>query len=274
MRVISRLTDSGVEVFDADLELVRTFPADPAIEGFAVPRSRDRLIYATGDAIRSDAWRFDLGAKIGDYIAETAVALSADESVVWAYVPNVLAGRDRPDEWIVLDAATGELRARHPLPTEGHGGGQFALSDGRMLLDVGEGQDGSRTFLAGPGDEVRAVEWGSRVIVGISPDEKHVMTVDHDQQDAIFHDFSDLLGTGVRVRAFDDHLEWAGGYLTADTAIVVSATEDAWKHYRVDTGTGEVLGELGIVTIDEYDLQPLGDGTYLITDTDGTLRRM
>jgi hypothetical protein len=28
-----------------------------------------------------------------------------------------------------------------------------------------------------------------------------------------------------------------------------------------------------VVTVDLYDLQPLGDGTYLTTDTDGSLRR-
>ncbi|BBH65871.1 hypothetical protein ACTI_25560 [Actinoplanes sp. OR16] len=283
MRVISRLTDSGVEVFDADLALLRTFPADPATEGFAVPGSRDRLIYATDSAVRRIApdgreeWRLDLGRRGPDAgFAETSVALSADESQVWVYAPNGMAGRDRADEWIVLDAATGTPVTRHPLPTKGHGGQQFALTDGRMLLDVGEGQDGSRCFLAGPDGDVRAVAWGSRVIVGISPDEKHVMTVNHDQSDATFHDFSDLSGAGVTVDAPDDHLlEWTGGYLTEDVAIIVlTDDDDSWKHHRVDTRTGEVLGELGIVTVDEYDLQPLGDGTYLITDTDGTLRRM
>ncbi len=75
-------------------------------------------------------------------------------------------------------------------------------------------------------------------------------------------------------------IEWTGGYLDAETAIVVVYGEDEdaggpwWRHHRVDTRTGEVQGDLGIATIDENDLQPLGDGTYVITDTDGTLRRM
>ena len=55
---------------------------------------------------------------------------------------------------------------------------------------------------------------------------------------------------------------------------MVVADDDEWRHLRVDPRTGAVLGELPVSTVDEYDLQPLGDGTFVITDTDGTLRRM
>ncbi|MEU4426880.1 hypothetical protein AB0F81_40185 [Actinoplanes sp. NPDC024001] len=274
MRVISRRTDAGIEVFDAELEPVRVFPVPADCWSWQVPSTRDGLVCASDEAVLrigpdgSERWRFGLDSP-GD------VALSADDSLVWVYAP---------DEWIVLDAATGDLRSRRPVPAAGQGGTHFPLPDGRMLLDVGEGQDGSQIFLAGPEGDLHDYGWGDRVLIDVSPDQRQFMTVDHEaQRDVVLHDFpSGERRFRLSVADFGEDpevgvIEWTGGYLDAGTAIVVVYGEDDepwWRHYRVDTRTGEVLGDLGIVTIDEDDLQPLGDGTYVITDTDGTLRRM
>ncbi|GIF16793.1 hypothetical protein [Actinoplanes teichomyceticus] len=294
MRVISRRTGDGIEVFDADLESARVFPAPPGTRGWAVTSTRDGLVCATDDAVirlgpdGRQRWRFDAG-RPGPHrgAARLDAAFSADDTLVWVYAPHVLADRGDSDEWIVLDAATGTPRSRRPLPVTGHGGSHFPLRDGRMLLDVGEGQDGSRVFLAAADGDVHDYGWGDRVLIDVSPDQRGFMTVEHqEQRDVAFHD---LAGGAARFRlgvadfGADPELaviEWAGGYLDADTAVVVVYGEDGatgepwWRHHRVAVHTGEVLGDLGIVTIDENDLRPLGDGTYVISDTDGTLRRM
>ncbi|GAA4977419.1 hypothetical protein [Actinoplanes utahensis] len=301
MRVISRKKEHGVEVYDAAMTLVRTFPVpprstyrEPGSEGHVVTRSLDRLIYATDRAVLRvdpgghEEWRFDLGERgPKGGVAYTDVALSDDETLVWAYLPNVMADRGRGDEWIVLDAATGELRARHELPTVGHSGDHFPLSGGRMLLEVGEGQDGIRIYLAGADGAPLDFGWNDRSLISVAPDESRFMTVAHDQEDLRIHE---LPGGEVRLRltvadfGFDPedevYVEWSGGYLDGDSLVVVvtglnqEGEEEWWRHFRVDARSGEVLGEMNITTIDQYDLTPLGDGTFLITDTDGTLRRM
>ncbi|GIE33612.1 hypothetical protein Ait01nite_066570 [Actinoplanes italicus] len=302
MRVFSRKLDNVVEVYDTNLDLVRTFAVpsrstfkEPGSEGHAVTRSRDRLIYATDTAVLKvdpdgrEEWRFDLGERgprCG--VSFTDVELSADDSLVWVYAPNAMADRDREDEWIVLDAATGELRERHVLPTVGHGGDQYPLSDGRMLLEVGEGQDGIQIYLGTPGAAPHDYGWGDRSLHGVSPDETRFVTVGHDAEDLAVHGFPrgevlfrcTLSAFGYRDDEEDVFVEWSPGFLDDDTVVaVVSGIDDEedtewWRHFRVDARTGEVLGELEITTLNQYDMDVLGDGTYVITDTDGTLRRM
>ncbi|GIF41071.1 hypothetical protein [Actinoplanes xinjiangensis] len=302
MRVLSRKNDHGVEVYDAELNLVRTFPVpprstfkEPGSEGHAVPVSRDRLFYATDTAVLKvdpagrEEWRFELGArgpKCG--VSYTDVALSHDDSLVWVYAPNAMADRGRDDEWIALDAATGAVRTRHELPTVGHGGDQFALRDGRMLLEVGEGQDGIQIYLAGPDSRPHDYGWGDRSLHGVSPDETRFVTVGQDSDDLIVHEFPSgdtlfkvtLPDFGFGEDEDDLFLEWSPGFLDDDTVIAVvfgvdeAEDTDWWRHFRIDARTGEVLGELEVTTINQYDLDTLGDGTYVITDTDGTLRRM
>ncbi|BCJ44079.1 hypothetical protein GCM10010168_08920 [Actinoplanes ianthinogenes] len=284
MRVISRRSGDDVQVFDEALEPLRIFPLPPDVWSWSVSSARDSLVYATDDAVvridpdGRERWRFELGPQ-GEWAGSFMIdaVFSADDTLVWVYAPQSEAGRGDLDEWIVLDAATGEPRRRFPLETAGQGGGQHALRDGRMLLDVGEGQDGGRVFLAGPDGEPHDFGWYDRVPISVAPDESQFMTVEHGQDDVAFHD---LPGGEVRFRltAEDfgaDSVEFAGGYLDDETAIVVVAGgDDSWRHFRVGTRTGEVLGDLGIVTMEPDDLEPLGDGTYVITDTDGTLRRM
>ncbi|WP_436524340.1 hypothetical protein [Actinoplanes sp. HUAS TT8] len=292
MRVISRRVDGGIEVFDADLESSRVFPVPPEAEEWAVTSTRDGLVYATEQAvirIGADGWHFDLGPHGEDAgNARTGLAFSADDSLVWVYAPNDMAGRAGGDQWIALDAATGEPRLRHSLPAVGHGGEHFALRDGRMLLDVGEGQDGSQIYLGTPDGDLRDFGWGNRVLIDVAPDESRFMTVDHDQDDVAVHDFpSGEVRFRITTADFaiadefgDAFVEWSGGFLDGDTAIAVvtgeneETEEEWWRHFTVDLRAGRLTGEMSVTTIDPYDLRPLGDGTYVVTDTDGTLRRM
>lgn len=298
MRAISRLTDTGIEVFDADLESSWTFPMPRDHWVWAVPAAGDSVVYETGGAaVRVDPdgrerWRTDLGL----YERSTAknrvdFQFSADDSQLWVLVPSILDGRAEHDDLIVLDAVTGELRSRRRLPVTGQGGQQFPLRDGRMLVDVIGGEGNLHVLLAGPTGEPHDFGWNDRGLAAVSPDERQFITVNFGQDDLAFHAFpggeiqartplsafGDLLGPDIDMG--EVFLEWDGGYLDDETAIAVITGEhslegDWWRHFRVSTLTGEVLGEMGIVTTHPYDLQPLGDGTYVITDTDGTLRRM
>lgn len=288
VRVISRRTDAGVQVFDASVDPLHVFPVPDEVRSWSVSSTRDALVYADDeDVVRIDAdggerWRFRLGPCSPPGESTPADAqFSADDALVWVYVPTFMCGRGETDEWIVLDAATGESRSRRPVPSGGQGGRQFPLDDGRMMLDVGEGQNGSRIFLASPDGAVHDFGWEDRVLIDVSPDQRQFMTVDHQgQEDVALHSLPGgevLFRLDVAAFGADPEVEvveWAGGYLDAGTVVVVILGDEDWRHHRVDTHTGAVLGDLGIVTIDENDLQPLGDGTYVITDTDGTLRRM
>jgi hypothetical protein len=69
-------------------------------------------------------------------------------------------------------------------------------------------------------------------------------------------------------------VEWDGGYLTADMAIVTIAkeTEDEqewFRHYRVNLRSGQVEAEFDGHAENPYDLQPLGDGSWITTDPSG-----
>ncbi|MFE9689286.1 hypothetical protein [Micromonospora sp. NPDC005806] len=307
--VSARLVDGRMHAYDLSDPAVtgRLSPAavfdlsgeDGRIEGWAVTRDLRRLVYATTDDVRCvdrdgrTLWRLDFGPRPEQGIlnARVSCAFSVDERLVWIYRPDAMAMRgDGLDRWLVVDAATGDLRADVELPSVGHGGEHFAEPDGvHMLLDVGEGQDGSRVFrgrLTEAGIELSDDLWdGDRTVIGFAPDGRHVMTVHHEQEDAAFHTWPDgAVAVRVPLAAFghecgDAFVEWAGGYLDGDAAVVAVAGEDEeteqewYRHHLVDVRTGEVRGGFPAETRHAYDLEPLGDGTWLRTDDDGVLWR-
>lgn len=74
------------------------------------------------------------------------------------------------------------------------------------------------------------------------------------------------------------YVEWTGGYLDADNAIVTIGGEDEgeqewYRHHLVDVHTGQVHGTLDAHSRDAYDVKPLGDGSWLSTDHDDRLWR-
>jgi hypothetical protein len=281
VKPISRVTDLGVEIYDAEAQLVATVAVPDSIEGHAVDGSLATIAYVTDeDVVCVDRWQFPLGTRSGD--GRNDCAFSADDALLWVYVPD----DGGPDRWIALDAETGEPRVVHELACSGQGGTQFPTPDGKsMLLDVGEGTDGSLIFRAGLGDELHRYPARDRVLVGLSPGGDQLMSVHHEQRDVAFHTVPDgeirirvpVAGFGYRPKDAAS-VEWTGGFLDDDTAVVVLAGENGdgpwWRHHTVDVRTGEVTGTLPVTTVDEYDLQPLGDGSFLVTDTDGTLRRL
>jgi hypothetical protein len=280
VKPISRATDLGIEIYDAEAELVTTVPTPGLVESHSVAGSLQLIAYVTAedvvcvDRAGEERWRFRLGATP---VVRDDCAFSGDDTLLWVYAPGVEAGRDGPDRWLALDAGTGEPQTVHELPCAGQGGSQYATPDGRyQLLDVGEGQQGSLIFRAGP--ELYRYPGHDRVLVAVSPTGDQLMTVHHEQADVVFHAFADgEILIRVPATAFGHRgafIAWSGGYLDARTAIVVLSDDEVAWHHTVDVRTGEVTGTLPVTTIDEYDLQPLGDGGFLVTDTDGTLRRL
>ncbi|MFF4895921.1 hypothetical protein [Streptomyces sp. NPDC001068] len=209
--------------------------------------------------------------------------LSADGGTVWVYRPDAMARRGGADQWVVYDADTGAVLARHGLETVGHGAEHLVHPvDGSIYLDVGEGQDGSVVLRGRTGDggepEFMTYPWDDRIVIDLAPDGEQFMTVDHGQGDVAFHRHptgETLLTLPVEAFGYDPEdtfVEWSGGYLTPETAIVTLGGEtqdgDEWfRHHLIDVRTGRHGGEIGIEVVNPYELRPLGDGTWLTHGT-------
>jgi hypothetical protein len=271
------------------------FPiAGPEPDSYAVAPGLSRAVYATTDRVTcvgrdgSLRWQRDFAAASTPWTPPPSRCdFSLDGAVVWLYRPDGMTYDGAlTDTWLALDAGTGDVRARTGLDTAGQGAQHFAHPDGEhMLLDVGEGQDGTRVFrgrLDGDRIELVAYAWGNRTLISVSPDGSHLMTVDHDNADAAFHTYLD--GAVVaRVPAEDlghdeAFIEYAGGYLDDATAVVTVAGETGdeqqwYERHLVDPVTGRVRGRLDAPSAGPDDFIALGDGSWLSTDGEGGLRR-
>ncbi|MEV7616102.1 hypothetical protein [Streptomyces sp. NPDC089799] len=213
-------------------------------------------------------------------------ALSLDGRTVWVYRPDAMAGRGGGDLWVVYDADSGKVLARRELETVGHGAiHRVHPVDGSIYLDIGEGQDGSVILRGtiGADGEVGFVTypWSDRCLIDLAPGGEQFMTVDHGQADVAFHRHPSgevLLTLPVEAFGYDPEerfVEWSGGYLTPDTAVVTlgGETEDGEDWFRfhlIDVRSGAISGEMAVeAAAHAYDLEPLGDGTWL---TEGPVR--
>ncbi|MFE4859812.1 hypothetical protein [Streptomyces sp. NPDC056670] len=210
---------------------------------------------------------------------QPACVLSTDDRTAWVYRPDAMAGRGGGDQWVVHDADSGMVLARHELETVGHGAFHHVHPvDGSIYLDIGEGQDGS-VILRGTGGadgerEFVTYPWSDRCLIDLAPSGRQFMTVDHHQADVAFHEHptGDVLFT-IPVEAFgydpeESFVEWSGGYLSEDTAIVTvggeSQDEEEWfRHHLVDVRTGTLSGELTVEVSNPYELVLLGDDSWL-----------
>jgi hypothetical protein len=138
------------------LDPVMVFPVRPEDEVVGHTASPDisRVVYTTKNAVAcvtgggDELWRYDLEPlSTREHGHSLSCKFSADGALVWLYRPDAMAGRGGVDKWVVLDAEKGTVVARTDLGTVGHGAVHFRHPDGvHMLLDVGEGQDGSTIF--------------------------------------------------------------------------------------------------------------------------------
>jgi hypothetical protein len=298
-RTITRFVEGRICAYDLGGDVVgglspvlvcRPSPGDDVV-GHAVAVGLRRAYYTTLDAVvcvtadGTEVWRSSFEPRSDErHGHRPGCVLSSDELVVWVYRPDAMAGRDRPDQWVALDAGTGAVVAQADLPTVGHGGQHLPHPAGdEVLLDVGEGQDGSVVFrasLTGSRMDLVAYPWDDRCLIALSPDGHQFMTVHHEQADIALHTYPDgEVSCTLSVDAFghdpdEVYVEWSGGYLDQDTVIVTlgGETEDEqewFRHYRVDVRSGRVGAEFDARTANPYDVRPLGDGSWLTTDTSG-----
>jgi hypothetical protein len=118
--------------------------------------------------------------------------------------------------------------------------------------------------------------WSDRCLIDLAPDGRQFMTVDHEQADVAIHTYPDGEVTfTLSVDAFGHDpdeicVEWSGGYLNQDIVTLVGETEDEqewFRHYRVSSG--QVQAGFDAHAENAYDIQPLGDGSWLTADPSG-----
>lgn len=181
------------------------------------------------------------------------------------------AGRSSPaGNWIPSGTAPGHHV--HPV-------------DGSTYLDIGEGQDGSvilrGTARAGGEAEFVTYPWWDRCLIDLAPDGQQFMTVDHGQADVAFHSHPSghvLFTLPVEAFGYDPEetfVEWSGGYLTPDLAVVTlggeGQDEEEWFRYHlIDVRKATLSGEIAVEVTNPYELVPLGDGSWLTNGPDGT----
>jgi hypothetical protein len=297
-RIITRHLDNGVSAYD--LAASRAGELDPAakfqvdrddeIHDHAVMTDLRCALYATKHEVvcvardGAELWRYEfLPRSTEKYGHWPSCDFSLDESLVWVYRADAMARRGGADRWVVLDAGSGSVVAEAELETSGHGATVLRHpTDDHFLLSVGEGQDGCVVFRGALSDGEIVLDrypWIDRCPIDFSPDGRRFMSVDHGQADVRFHDYpSGDVALSLPVEVFghaqeDAFLEWSGGYLDADSAIVTvgGETEDEreWhRHYLVDLRTGGVRDTFDARSRNAYDFEPLGDGSWLTSTPD------
>ncbi|MBM7857508.1 hypothetical protein [Lentzea nigeriaca] len=268
-----------------------TFPVAAKPRDQAVAPDLTRAVYTTDnelvcvDRIGVVRWRHAFGVfRTKVRIVRAGCVFSLDGKTVWLFQPDATGHwNDGSDTWHVLDAATGVVLASADLGTAGQGNQHVHPGGTDVLVDVGEGQDGSFLFRGRLNNntlEVVPYPWENRVLVAFATDGHHFMTVHHEQHDVAFHTYPDgevVMRVTVTDLGYDENarLEWTGGYLDADTAFVVAGVEgddEEWfRHHLIDVRTGAHLGPFDAHTDDAYGVIPAGGGAWLTFD-DGVFR--
>lgn len=266
--------------------------AGDTVVGSAVRPDLERAVYTTLDGVicvtrdGDTVWASDFEPRAEERHGHRPhCAFSLDGRTVWVYRPDAMAGRGGSDQWVVREADSGQVLARYELGTVGHGADHHVHPvDGSVYLDIGEGQDGSvivrGTATANGGVEFVPYPWSDRCLIDLAPDGQQFMTVDHDQADVAFHRHPGgevLLTLSVEDFGYDPEeafVEWSGGYLTPDTAVVTlggeTEDEEEWfRHHLVDVHTATLGGEIAAEVTNPYELTPLGDGSWLAPGPDG-----
>jgi hypothetical protein len=266
----------------------RIEPEDEEVLSHAAAPDLNRAVFTTCNkaiCIGQDGgmlWRYEFEPHTTQDFPRTACIFSLDGTWVWLYRPDAMTSRG-PDLLVVLRADTGEVVARAELDSVGQGAELVQHPDGRhVMLDVGEGQDGVKLFLAALTDggiDLRSYGWDDQVLVDIAPGGWFFMTIDDCRSDVAFRAFpSGEVVLHLPITAFgyeddDSLMDWNGGFLSPDIAVVTITGEldnKSWHHhYKVNLRTGKPLDRFEAHSRDSYDLKTLGDGTWIVSDLDG-----
>jgi hypothetical protein len=202
------------------------------------------------------------------YPENGSARVSTGGKLVWAHVRGPLPGdevradRDswlKGEQWLALDPASGRLLGR--ISTETYAGGSHQLphpDPERMALNVGEGQDGSTTWVGRFVDgRLEGVLIGKEaILIGVASSGRTLVTVDHGSRDELnLHRYED----GAVIATFaagwlskrDDRatLLWdlhEIGAVDEHTVILSTSVEGdrekGVEHWLIDTDTAEVSG--------------------------------
>lgn len=288
---------------DEALGPVVTYRVEPndKVQSHAATPNLDRAVYTTRNKVTcvgqgsSLLWSYNLEPHTSEPLPRTECIFSLDGDLLWLYRPDAMTDRG-PDRIVVLLASTGEVVAQAELDTVGQGAQFVQHPDGRhVMLDVGEGQDGAKLFLAtltdSGGIDLHSYGWDDRALIDIAPNGQCFMTVDHGRDDVAFHAFpsgEEILRLPTTAFGYEDDedveyveedeeedsfVDWGGGFLNADIAVVVITGElddGEWYHYyKVDLPAGESLGRFEAYSTKIDDFKPLGDGTWVASDLNG-----
>lgn len=314
MKPITRYLDGGIRAYHASsygpLQIAATYHVENSDEhlSHAVSPALDKAVYTTSHGVvcinqSGLLWRYDFDYEDGnkdenDIDSLSECIFSLDGTYVWVYRADAMVDRG-PDLLVLLDAKTGLELARKELDCAGQGALLVLHSDGYLLFDVGEGQDGAKIYrakvlLSNNGDgthpcydiHLHDYGWKDRCLMDVAPGGRLFMTVDHGWEDVAFHDFDGGVRLRFPVEMFghdyygDDeaHMGWNGGFLDDDVAVVVVVGErdgEEWYcRYTVDLQLGKPGGHLETGSRDQEDLLTLGDGSWVVSGSDGGVVRL
>lgn len=212
-----------------------------------------------------------------------SAVFSADGSIVWAHVRGPLPGDgeevDASDQWLVVDAADGQVLGRVDAETAAQSSRHVPTPlPCRMALGISEGQNGQPVLWGRwNGGELtldRAGEDDDRILLAVSPSGDHFLTVTPDQDALGLHQVTDgsvvaeLEVETVAARYRVDHGEvwwdFAGSFLDAET--VITGTTDAELgtelHWLVDTERMRVSDQISYPFPIAGSPGAVGDGTW------------
>lgn len=206
-----------------------------------------------------------------------SVIVSADGTRVWASAPSPHAESEWPydgDDWLVLDAASGDVVGMTRLDCAAAGSFHVLHPDGvHVGLSVGEGQDGSPSYwgrLDGDLIDFRLIggEDRDRALTAVSPSGKRYVTIAHEQYDLFIHDFGDdaVLGSYEVDEEAEELLGLEAGFVTED--VILAGEDEGDHHWLIEAPSGRLMGEAVYPVPVSGTARPLGDGTWLTSGGD------
>ncbi|MEU9130996.1 hypothetical protein AB0D08_23340 [Kitasatospora sp. NPDC048540] len=204
--------------------------------------------------------------------------VGVDGQTVWAHVlPDIDHGDpavDSHEEWVVLGLADGRPLGRARI--EGCTAGSYQIphpDGGRMLLGIGQGQDGSPLYLGhwdGTGLTAHPLGDGFRVVSDVHPSGLAFLTAPHGSGDLLLHRFPD--GATVMARgALGEPWDLLAGFLDPYTVLTAAGrrSREDGEHWLLDALTLRPLGPIAYPRPVRGHPRALGDGSWLTLDEDG-----
>lgn len=202
------------------------------------------------------------------YPENGSARVSADGKLVWAHVRGPLPGDELPadrdpwlndEQWLALDAASGRFLGRISTETDAGGSHQLPHPDpARMALNVGEGQDGSTTWVGRfSNGRLEGVLIGKEaILIGVASSGRTLVTVNHGRRDELnLHRYDDgtviatIVAGWLSEREDRVKLRWDLNEIGAvdEHTVILSASvggngEEGVEHWLIDTDTAEVRG--------------------------------